>query len=123
MRIRTVIVLYFLGLKYLKGYTMQIYFSNVRNVKSNIDTSVDKMAKDPTSWQWTLSIHNCACLLYSPDDMILYVENLKDFIYKHIQKKTVRTNNLAKFPNTKVMHKNQIHFYKLTTKQNKTPEN
>ena len=49
IRIKTVMVLHFPGLKHLKGYTMQIYFSSVRNVKSNTDTSVDRMARDPRS--------------------------------------------------------------------------
>lgn len=66
MRINIVIVLHFLGLKNWKGYTMQMYFSTVRNVKSNTDTSVERMAKDPVNWHWKLSIHICACLLYSP---------------------------------------------------------
>ena len=46
------------------------------------------------------------------DDMILYIENPKDSIRKLLE----LTVNLAKLQDTKSIHRNQLHFYILTMK-------
>ena len=49
------------------------------------------------------------------DDMILYIENPKDSIRKLLE----LISNLAKFQDTKSIHRNHLHFYILTMKNQK----
>ena len=49
------------------------------------------------------------------DDMILYIENLKDSIRKLLE----LISELAKFQDTKSVHRSHLHFYTLTMKNQK----
>ena len=51
------------------------------------------------------------------DDMILYIENPKDSIRKLLE--LITRVNLAKLQDTKSIHRNHLHFYILTTKNQK----
>ena len=54
-------------------------------------------------------------LLLFVDDMILYIENPKDSIRKLLE----LISELAKLQNTKSIHRNHLHFYILTMKNQK----
>ena len=51
------------------------------------------------------------------DDMILYIENPKDSIRKLLE--LITRVNLAKLQDTKSVHRNHLHFYILTIKNQK----
>ena len=51
------------------------------------------------------------------DDMILYIENPKDSIRKLLE--LITRVNLAKLQDTKSVHRNHLHFYRLTMKNQK----